>query len=93
MELLAAGAQEENSPLHHELLDLEKRLDWTLLKRIGEISVLDDALDNPEMRPLYLYSGGPSWDEGVALRRALLEAIGMKAEDAPPRYVFECGQD
>jgi hypothetical protein len=46
-----------------------------LLKRVGEVSVLDDALDDEEMRPVTLACGGPGWDEGVALRKALLQAI------------------
>jgi hypothetical protein len=78
LEIQAAGGHEEweeDGGRRSEWLAIRKRLDWTLLKRLGEISVLDPVLDHPEMRPIGLYSGGPSWDAGVALRKALLDAI------------------
>jgi hypothetical protein len=77
----AAGQHEkweEEGGKREEYISITKRLDWTLLKRVGEVSVLDDALDDPEMRPVNLVCGGVSWDDGVALRKALLQAIGVR---------------
>jgi hypothetical protein len=94
MDILAAGAQErweDDKPpgRKRELLALERRLNVTLLRRpMHAISVLEDELDG-EM-PDYgdRASGGKCWQESAELRRALLEASGMKAADAPPRYRF-----
>jgi hypothetical protein len=77
-EIRAAGQhekREEEGGRHGEYIEITKRLDWILLKRAGEVSVLDPALDDEEMRPAQLYCGGASWDDGVALRNALFDAI------------------
>ena len=74
------GSWESNGGRRGEWIEITKRLDWTLLHRVGEISVLDDALDDPEMRPVTLHSGGVGWDEGVKLRQALVRAIGERLE-------------
>jgi hypothetical protein len=66
---------EDEGGRHGEWIEITKRLDWTLLKRVGEVSVLDDALDDEEMRPVNLHCGGAGWDDGVRLRQALLAAV------------------
>jgi hypothetical protein len=79
LELQKAGTHEkweEEGGRHGEYIEITKRLDWVLLKRLGEVSVLDDALDDEQMRPVTLHSGGVGWDEGVKLRQALVRAIG-----------------
>jgi hypothetical protein len=72
-----AGIDDDDAekPGYDEFVQISKRLDWTLLHRPGEVSVFDSALDDEEMRPVHLYCGGASWDDGVALRKALLAAI------------------
>jgi hypothetical protein len=70
---------EEEGGRKSEYIAITKRLDWTLLKRLGEVSVLDDALDDEEMRPVNLHCGGAGWDDGVKLRKALMAAIGKRA--------------
>jgi hypothetical protein len=42
---------------------------------MGEVSVLDNSLDDEEMRPVNLHCGGVGWDDGVKLRQALMRAI------------------
>jgi hypothetical protein len=76
-ELQAAGYDDVDyeGPERDEFVQISKRLDWTLLHRPGAVSVFDSALDDEEMRPVHLYCGGASWDDGVALRKALLAAI------------------
>jgi hypothetical protein len=77
-EIQASGDNEkweDEGGRHGEFIQISKRLDWQILKRVGEVSVFDDALDDPEMRPVNLACGGPSWDDGVRLRQALMRAI------------------
>jgi hypothetical protein len=78
LEIQAAGDHErweEEGGKRSEFIEISKRLNWTLLHRAGEVSVFDDALDDEEMRPVNLACGGASWDDGVRLRQALMQAI------------------
>jgi hypothetical protein len=83
-EIQKAGTHEsweDEGGRRSEFLEISKRLDWTLLGRVGEVSVLDPLLGDEEMRPPPpMASGGIGWDDGTKLRLALLHAIGERLE-------------
>jgi hypothetical protein len=58
-----------------EFRDIDKRLNWTLLHRAGDISVFDDELDGRMPPYMARLANGKTWPESVRLRRALLQAI------------------
>jgi hypothetical protein len=68
--LLAEGKEDSD-----EFREIDKRLNWTLLHRAGDISVFDPDLDGPMPRYMAHLASGNSWPEAVALRQALLQAI------------------
>src|SRR5262245_54182781 len=77
-EIQASGDNEkweDEGGRHGEFIQISKRLDWQILKRVGDVSVFDDALDDEQMRPVNLHCGGVSLDDGGRLRQARLAAI------------------
>jgi hypothetical protein len=85
-EILAEGSGEDEGPRHREFLDIDKRLNWTLLKRDPhEVSVLDDLRGDP---PAYMRARNSAakpdfngWFSGRELQRQLQAALDRQASD------------
>jgi hypothetical protein len=68
--LLATGKGDSD-----EFREIDKRLNWSLLKRAGDISVFDRELDHAMPGYMKHLANGATWPDSVALRQALLQAI------------------
>jgi hypothetical protein len=85
-EILAKGGDdiwEEEGGRRREFLDISKRLNWTLLKRVGDVSVFEDLKGEP---PGYMKAHNSAahpdfngWYSGRELQRQLQAAV-----EAPP---------
>jgi hypothetical protein len=61
-----------------EFRQIDKRLNWTLLHRVGDVSVFDGALDGPMPDYMQRLASGQTWAAGVRIRQALQEAAGQR---------------
>jgi hypothetical protein len=78
-ELQAGGHDDsdDESPEHDEFKQIDKRLNWTLLKLPPHaVGVFDRDLDGPMPGYMGGLASGRDWHLSVGLRKALLEAIG-----------------
>jgi hypothetical protein len=68
--LLAEGKRDTD-----EFKEVDKKLNWSLLHRAGDLSVFDRDLDG--RMPGYMKNlfDGQTWDDSVRLRRQFLQAI------------------
>jgi hypothetical protein len=67
-----------------EFRQIDKRLNWTLLHRVGDVSVFNAALDGPMPDYMQWLASGRTWDAGVRIRQALQEAVRLGAGGSPP---------
>jgi hypothetical protein len=69
LKLLAAGRGDSD-----EFRDVDKKLNWSLLHRAGDLSVFDPDLDGKMPPYMARLAAGDGWAESVRLRKALLAA-------------------
>jgi hypothetical protein len=71
LKLLADGKEGSD-----EFREIDKRLNWTLLHRPGDVSVFDRDLDGRMPGYMAHLASGDGWPDSVALRKALMQAAG-----------------
>jgi hypothetical protein len=92
-EIQKAGATEtweEEGGRRGEFLDITKRLDWSLLHRVGQCSVFDDfSGEEPDYMASRSSTGHPDicgWHSGRAMQQRLQAALdGTRPMRASPR--------